>query len=195
LEKAWAEDKNYINVRDLLYSAYYNQGLSRQAAGELLDAKRAFEMAATLRPDLSTPRRLLAEVEFDLAPRAPVEPLFSPSIENKLILVGIAEQHMLVFDGDEMVFDFIISTGEPGRDTAVGEFEILDNMSHKDHKTARKWLERFLGFTFEEPDDRGFCHFHQTREEWNYGTDSKRRDGDRSRHATHSRSGERLCGV
>ena len=35
---------------------------------------------------------------------------------------------MSVFDGDDQVFDFVVSTGEPGRDTAIGEFEIQNKI-------------------------------------------------------------------
>ncbi|GAB4447395.1 MAG: hypothetical protein Kow0031_29980 [Anaerolineae bacterium] len=127
LEQIWQQDKNYINVRDLLYSAQYNHALSQQAAGQFAAAKVALEAATTLRPDLSEPRRLLAELNYELAPRTPAK-LSSTSLEDRLILVGIAEQRMLVYDGDDIVFDFVVSTGEPGSDTAVGEFEILNKI-------------------------------------------------------------------
>ncbi len=127
LEKARAEDPNYINTRDLLYSAYLNRGMAQQAARELGQAKQAFESAVHLRPDLDEPHRLLAEVELAMVPPTP-EPAPTPAIEDRLILVGIAEQQMWVFDGEEKVFDFVVSTGEPGRDTAVGEFEILNKI-------------------------------------------------------------------
>ncbi|MBW7846342.1 MAG: hypothetical protein H3C45_12055, partial [Bacteroidia bacterium] len=53
LEQVWAVDTAYINVRDLLYSAYYNHALARQAAGEFLQARQELEAAIGLRPDLS----------------------------------------------------------------------------------------------------------------------------------------------
>ena len=136
LEKTWRQDKNYINVQDLLYSAYYNHGLAQQAAGDFIAAKGAFEAAAALRPDLSEPRRLLAKLEFDMAPRTPANLPSNTNIEDRLILVGIAEQRMVVYDGEEVVFEFVISTGEPGRDTAVGEFEILNKI---DNAYASTW--------------------------------------------------------
>lgn len=135
-KRAWVEDPSYINVADLLYSATYNHGLAEQAAGRLTPAKAAFQAASELRPDLSAPRRLLADVEFALAPGTPAETTTQISTADRLILVGIAEQQMLVFDGDQEVFDFVVSTGEPGRDTATGEFEILNKI---DNAYASTW--------------------------------------------------------
>ncbi len=129
LETVWQGDNNYINVKDLLYSAHYNLGLARQAAGELAQAKEALEAAVSLRPDLSQPYRLISEIEFAMAAQTPVElSKFNTSVENKAIVVGIAEQRMAVYDGEEQVFDFIVSTGEPGRETAIGEFEIQNKI-------------------------------------------------------------------
>ena len=128
LETVWATDKTYPYLQDLLYSAYYNYGLSRQAAGELFEAQQLFESAAVLRPDLSEPRRMMAEIEYAMAPETPAEISNTNSIEDRLILVGIAEQRMHVFDGDDRIFDFVVSTGEPGRETAVGDFEILNKI-------------------------------------------------------------------
>ena len=129
LEIVRREDANYVNIKDLLYSAHYNHGLAQQAAGELSQARDAFEAAMSLRPDLSEPRLQLAELEFALAPQTPLAtPVRSVMAENQTIVVSIAEQRMLVYEDNQEVFDFVVSTGEPGRDTAIGEFEILNKI-------------------------------------------------------------------
>lgn len=124
-----AGDAAYIHLHDLLYSAYYNYGLALQAAGKLSEARQALEAAMALRPDLPEPRRQIAEIEFALAPQTPLAtPIASTSVKDRLIVVGIAEQRMWVFEKGQKVFDFIVSTGEPGSDTAIGNFEILDKI-------------------------------------------------------------------
>jgi len=128
LEIVWAETDAYPNVRDLLYSSYYNLSLARQAAAELPQAKEAIQAAIALRPDLSTPQRILTEIEFAMAGETPPTTAVSASVKDKLIVVGLAEQRMVVYEGDWQVFDFIVSTGEPGRETAVGEFEIQNKI-------------------------------------------------------------------
>ncbi|HXV97769.1 MAG TPA: L,D-transpeptidase family protein, partial [Anaerolineae bacterium] len=129
LEAIRAEDENYVHVEDLLYSAYFNQGLALQAADKMTEARQALEVAIALRPDLPEPRRQMAEIEFALAPQTlPDIPLSKSSTSRKLIVVGVAEQRMLVYEGSKQVFDFVVSTGEPGSDTAIGDFEILDKI-------------------------------------------------------------------
>ncbi|MBE7470798.1 MAG: L,D-transpeptidase family protein [Anaerolineales bacterium] len=129
LEAVRAEDGAYVHVKDLLYSAYYNHGLALQGANKMKQARDALEMAIALRPDLPEPRREIADIEFALAPQtAPEKPIPPALVKDRLIVVGIAEQRMWVFDKNKQVFDFVVSTGEPGRDTAIGEFEILDKI-------------------------------------------------------------------
>jgi tetratricopeptide (TPR) repeat protein len=134
LEAVRAEDHAYIHVKDLLFSAYYNQGLALQAAGKMRQARQALEAAIALRPDLPEPRREIADIEFALAPQTQPKPRIFPltPTKDKLIMVGLAEQRMWVFARDKKVFDFIVSTGEPGSETAVGEFEILDKIDVAD---------------------------------------------------------------
>ncbi len=129
LEAVRTEDGDYVHVKDLLYSAYYNQGLALQAAAQMTQARESLEAAIALRPDLPEPRREIAEIEFALAPQTPpATPIPSAATKDRLIVVGIAEQRMWVFEKNKKVFDFIVSTGEPGSDTAVGDFEILDKI-------------------------------------------------------------------
>ncbi len=123
-----AGDVDYPNVTDLLFSAYYNQGLSLRAANQLPQAKEAFTAAATLRPDQAESRRQITDLEYALAPQTPLPtPTHAPA-DAQLIVVGIAEQRMHVYKNGELVFDFVVSTGEPGRDTAIGKFQILDKI-------------------------------------------------------------------
>lgn len=129
LQTIRADDGDYVNVKDLLYSAYYNHGLALQAASQMTQARQAFEAAIALRPDLPEPRRQIAEIEFALAPQTlPAAPIPTVATKDKLIVIGIAEQRMWVFEKKKKVFDFIVSTGEPGSDTAIGNFEILDKI-------------------------------------------------------------------
>ncbi|MFN8454577.1 MAG: L,D-transpeptidase family protein [Anaerolineae bacterium] len=153
-EKVQAEDNRYNHLTDLLYSAYFNHGLALQAAGSKLLARRAWEKAITLRPDLPEPRRRIAELEFALAPNTPlVTPTAKPN--EKLILVGIAEQRMWVFERGKQVFDFVVSTGEPGRETAIGEFEILDKIEVAYAATWNLDMPYWMGIYWAGPLENG----------------------------------------
>jgi|JFJP01.1.fsa_nt_gi lipoprotein-anchoring transpeptidase ErfK/SrfK len=146
-EALWQQDPNYVNVTDLLYSSYFNQGVADQAAAnqepdssitpkllhflplhdwpnkKLTEARHMFELALTLRPNQVEPRQQLAQLNLEL-------PQSDSAIEvkEKLIVVGLDEQRMWVYEQGKKRFDFIVSTGEPGQETAVGEFKILNKI-------------------------------------------------------------------
>jgi tetratricopeptide (TPR) repeat protein len=156
LEMIWVEDKAYPHIEDLLFSAYYNQALALQAADKLAEAKAALEAALALHPELSEPRRLLAEIEFALAPQTPLKsPISMTPIQDRTIVVSIAEQRMVVYEGDKQVFDFVVSTGEPGRDTAVGEFEILNKIDNAYASTWNLDMPYWLGIYWAGPLQNG----------------------------------------
>lgn len=157
LEAVQAVDPHYLHLKDLLYSAYYNHGLALAAADRLPQAKTAFEAAIDLRPDLPDPRQQLAAVNMALNPVTPTaEPdPQPPARQDQLIVVGIAEQRMAVFEGDEQVFDFVVSTGEPGRDTAIGEFEILDKIDVAYASTWNLDMPYWMGIYWSGPLENG----------------------------------------
>lgn len=156
LETVRAEDDSYVNVSDLLYSAYYNYGLSQKATGALSQARDAFEAAIMLRPDLADPRLKIAELDYALAPETPPAiPISTVSAKNQFIVVGIAEQRMHVYEAGQKVFDFVVSTGEPGRDTAIGEFEILDKIDLAYASTWNLDMPYWMGIYWSGPLENG----------------------------------------
>jgi tetratricopeptide (TPR) repeat protein len=156
LEAVSAEDKDYVNVKDLLYSAYYNHGLALKAAGEVTQAGQAFETAIKLYPDMAEPQLQIAQIELALTPQASAASSTAViSSTEKIIVVGIAEQQMRVYEGGEQIFDFIVSTGEPGSDTAIGEFEIQNKI---DVAYASNWnldMPYWLGIYWAGPLQNG----------------------------------------
>ncbi len=155
LETVRAKEAGYTNVTDLLFSAHYNHGLALRAAGMLPQARAAFEAAIELRPDLNEPYRQIAEIEYAQAPQTP---LATPSPEippDTIIVVGVAEQRMHVYENGELIYDFIVSTGEPGRDTAFGEFEILDKIDVAYASTWNLDMPYWMGIYWSGPLENG----------------------------------------
>jgi len=66
---------------------------------------------------------------------------------SKYILVDISEQHMLVFDGNDQVFSFVISTGM-GNSTRVGTFSVLDKIPNAYGATWNIWMPNWLGIYY-----------------------------------------------
>ena len=63
---------------------------------------------------------------------------------TKHILVDISEQHMYVYDGDELVYSFIASTGM-GNSTRVGTFSVLNKIPNAYGATWNIWMPNWLG--------------------------------------------------
>jgi len=155
-ELVWQENKAYPHIRDLLYSAHYNQALALQAANQLPEAKTALEAAIGLHPTLSDPRRLMGEIEFAMAPQTAPDPSISMTpLKDRTVVVGIAEQRMLVYEGKRQVFDFVVSTGEPGSDTAIGEFEIQNKIEMAYANTWNLDMPYWLGIYWAGPLQNG----------------------------------------
>jgi len=68
-----------------------------------------------------------------------------PSYDGtKHVLVDISEQHMYVYDGDELVYSFIASTGM-GNSTRVGTFSVLNKIPNAYGATWNIWMPNWLG--------------------------------------------------
>jgi lipoprotein-anchoring transpeptidase ErfK/SrfK len=62
----------------------------------------------------------------------------------KHILVDISEQHMYVYEGDELLYSFIASTGM-GNSTRVGTFSVLNKIPNAYGATWNIWMPNWLG--------------------------------------------------
>jgi tetratricopeptide (TPR) repeat protein len=122
LRAVYVRQAGYLHVRDLLYSAYYNLGLARQVGGRLSEARAAFESALQVKGDAQAAYNKIAELNRLVVPTPTPQP--SP----RRILVDISEQRLYAYEGDRLVYLFVTSTGEPGRDTAPGHYRVLDKI-------------------------------------------------------------------
>jgi tetratricopeptide (TPR) repeat protein len=141
-------DADYFDAQDLLYQSYYQLGLTYQAAGELADARIAYEQALAVREDGREARAALTQVTLLLTPPTPT-PL------PKRIEVYIGQQRMYVYEGGRLIWNWIVSTGEPGRDTRTGHFEVLDKIPNA---YASRWnlqMPYWLGIYYAGASENG----------------------------------------
>jgi len=117
-------DPNYKEVSSWLYSAHLNRGLAMQGQGQLKAAQGEYQRALEVKSDGEDAKIKLAEVTFLLTPPTPTP----RPIPNKRIEVDISEQHFYAYEGGVLVYSFVCSTGEPGRDTAPGSYQVLDKI-------------------------------------------------------------------
>lgn len=121
LQAILERDDDYHDTRALLYQSYYQLGLAHQAANDLKKAKTAYEQALAIRENGDEARTALAQVTLLLTPPTPT-PI------PKRIKVYIGQQRMHVYEGTHLIWDWVVSTGEPGRSTRTGHFQVLDKI-------------------------------------------------------------------
>ncbi len=63
---------------------------------------------------------------------------------SKYILVDISEQHMYVYEGDTLVYNFVSSTGMNNA-TRVGTFSVLNKIPNAYGATWNIWMPHWLG--------------------------------------------------
>ncbi|UCC64119.1 MAG: L,D-transpeptidase [Anaerolineae bacterium] len=141
-------DDDYQNAEELLYQCYYQLGLARQANGELVDAKHAFEQALVIHKGGTEAQAALEQVVFLLTPP-------TPTPVPKRIEIYIGQQRMLVYEGDHLIWNWVVSTGEPGRPTRTGHFQVLDKIPNA---YASRWnlqMPYWLGIYYVGPSENG----------------------------------------
>ena len=124
LTAVYKMNPDYKEVSSWLYSAHLNRGLAMQGQGQLRAAQGEYQRALEVKSDGEDAKIKLAEVTFLLTPPTPTP----RPIPNKRIEVDISEQHFYAYEGDTLVYSFVCSTGEPGRDTAPGSYQVLDKI-------------------------------------------------------------------
>lgn len=63
---------------------------------------------------------------------------------SKYIQVDISEQHMYVYDGGNLIYSFVASTGM-GNSTRVGSFSVLNKIPNAYGATWNIWMPNWLG--------------------------------------------------
>jgi lipoprotein-anchoring transpeptidase ErfK/SrfK/DNA-binding SARP family transcriptional activator len=152
------EIPTYLDTVELLYDSNYNLGLSLQAADDLPGAQRAYEAAAELKPNEPLPRQKADAVAWLLRPPTPTPaptPTPTPDPNPQRIVVDISEQQMYVYEGDKLLWQWVVSTGEPGRDTAVGQFKIQSKIEKAYASTWNLDMPYWLGIYWSGPIEDG----------------------------------------
>jgi len=70
-------------------------------------------------------------------------------------VVDISEQRMYVYEGDRLLWKWVVSTGEPGRDTAIGQFAIQSKIKMAYASTWNLDMPYWLGIYWSGPLENG----------------------------------------
>ena len=161
-----AEEPTFAEVDSWLYGAYFNLGVALQNAGQLVEAQQAFQSALSIRPDQPDAQQKVQEIAALLRPPTPTPsptptatplPTATPTAgpEDQLILVDISEQRMYVYENGRLLWNWVVSTGEPGRDTATGHFRVLDKIEMAYASTWNLDMPYWLGIYYSGPLENG----------------------------------------
>ncbi len=129
LSSVYQVDPGYAQTRQLLHSAYVAWAGLAMDAGELYQAQAAAQAALALSPEDESMAALLAETRRLLVPTpTPVLARAPAATGDKRIEVNLSQQRMYVWQGDTLLYTWVCSSGEPGRNTASGQFQVLNKI-------------------------------------------------------------------
>jgi tetratricopeptide (TPR) repeat protein len=129
-------------LTDLLAAAYRERGIAAQELGELQAARTDLETALALRPGDEEAKSHYDDVMYILFP-------------PKRIEINISKQRFYAWLGDELIYSFPTSTGLPGRDTAAGNYQVLDKMPMAYSSIWRLKMPYWLGIYYVGPVENG----------------------------------------
>jgi tetratricopeptide (TPR) repeat protein len=115
----------YAAVSTHLYTSHIAHSRMLLAQNHLGAAKAAAQSALSLHPDGKEALDLLDQIQVRLSPTP--TPIPAPK-HGKRIEINISTQRMYVWQGETLLYEWVCSTGEPGRDTVAGHYQILDKI-------------------------------------------------------------------
>jgi tetratricopeptide (TPR) repeat protein len=145
LRAVYEADPEYAETRSMLYTSYLASAQALLAANQLPQARTACESALEVKPGDPEAAALLEEIRVKLIPTptpTPANPL------GKRIEVNISQQRMYVWQGDTLLYNWVCSTGEPGRNTAAGNFRVLDKIPEAWASTWSLRMPYWLGIYY-----------------------------------------------
>lgn len=98
-------------------------------------------------PATETPPAIAMEFVDDPASQVAQGPENAPVSSysgSKYILVDISDQYMYVYDGDALIYSFVVSTGI-GNSTRVGSFAVQSKIPNAYGSTWNIWMPNWLG--------------------------------------------------
>ncbi len=144
LEPLYRLDPGYLDVRLLL-----EQALAGQQQAEV-EARARSEQAASVAHASASGQRLRTLLEPPDLSNQPGQNAM-PSLgalapaSNKHIVVSINAQRMYVYENDQLIWDWVASTGEAGRPTVPGRYRIQSKFENARSNVWSLWMPYWQG--------------------------------------------------
>ena len=162
-EQIYQRNPNYPFTTEIRYSVYYNLGMEQTNNNNLEQAFQSYRRANDILPQVGTARKKMEDVYTTLHPPTstptPVPtpiPTSTPVPSHKKIVVDISEQRAYTYDWGQPIHVFIISTGSPGRDTALGKYKIQNKIPMAYASTWNLDMPHWLGIYWAGSLQNGF---------------------------------------
>ena len=148
LSLVYGMDGSFHDVRPLLKDSHYQLARQLQETGQLAEAQEEYQRALEIAPDDQDAQNGLAEVVALLTPPTPTPTPPPPVQTSKRIEVNLTEQHLYVWEGDRLVYDWVCSTGGYGSPTAPGNYQVLDKIPNAYASTWNLQMPYWLGIYY-----------------------------------------------
>lgn len=79
----------------------------------------------------------------------------SVPVGAKRIIVDLSEQHLYAYQGDQLVYSFVASTGRPPTTTRTGEFRVQSKLPRAYGSAWNIWMPYWLGIYWAGPLENG----------------------------------------
>jgi tetratricopeptide (TPR) repeat protein len=152
LETVYDMDRDFHDGQPLLADAHYQFARQLQEAGQLSEARAEYERALEIASDHQDAQDGLAEVAVLLTQPTPtptLTPVPSPPAQTgRRIEVNLTEQHLYVWEDDQLIYDWVCSTGGYDSPTAPGNYKVLDKIPNAYASTWNLQMPYWLGIYY-----------------------------------------------
>jgi tetratricopeptide (TPR) repeat protein len=118
------------DILDLMAVGYRERGIAYQEAIKLKQAREDLKQALAVLPGDERAEKHLGQVEYVL---------------SKKIEIDISRQRLYAWKGNQLVYNFVVSTGLRGRDTASGHFYVQNKIPMAYSRVWRLKMPYWLG--------------------------------------------------
>jgi tetratricopeptide (TPR) repeat protein len=126
---------DYPDTVASMTQAYRQRGIAYEQKAKYKEARTDLEAALALQPDDAEAKTHLDAVMLELFP-------------PKRIEIDIGDQHFYAWEGNNLIYSYVTSTGLPGRDTATGHYHVLDKIPMAYSSIWRLKMPYWLGIYY-----------------------------------------------
>ncbi|HYN88338.1 MAG TPA: L,D-transpeptidase family protein, partial [Ardenticatenaceae bacterium] len=140
-----SNDPGYLDARALLQGAHVRKREAERATQD--GAWQILARANRAEPGKAARTALVPPTPFNLPGQQQLPPMLPTlgAMGNKHIVVSINAQRMYVYENDQLIWDWIASTGEYARPTVPGKYRIQSKIPRARSNVWSLWMPYWMG--------------------------------------------------